>query len=337
MSMSIDFADRLPTRILGSKLPPARFALLLRNDQDPQAVIADIRSEFASLSVEVEPLGPSSPRVLILKFPNLLMTAEPSVAFDLAHDLADRFNLENAEPEIFTDLVPEPDPRRQGRPEESVDNFPPGCWVAEDPALDHKPDWALQAIRVRDAWQFSSTNGRSPHGLGVIVAQPDTGVTTHPEFESVVFLPGYDFVEDKRGNTDPLGYIGNPGHGTATASVIISGTSGKVTGVAPKAKHMPIRAVESVVRVSQLSVAEAIEFAVKNGAQVITMSLGGLPSFSLWTALGRAIEKNVIVLAAAGNCVDAVVYPARYEACIAVAGVNSKDEPWKGLAMVLSQ
>jgi hypothetical protein len=56
----------------------------------------------------------------------------------------------------------------------------------------------------------------------------------------------------------------------------------------------------------------------------------GLPSFSLWLALTHAVKKNVIVLAAAGNCVGEVVFPARYEDCIAVAGVNWRDKPWQG-------
>jgi serine protease len=330
VSAPIDVAGKLPKRTPDVKLPPARFALLLRSGQDAQAVIASIRGDFAQLNVEVEPLSASLPLVLILKFPEHLMTAEPAVAFDLAYQLADRFNLENAEPEIFTDLVPEPDPKRQGRREESVDNFPPGCWVAEDADLDNKLDWALQAMHVRDAWKFSSDTGHASYGLDVVVAQPDTGVTTHPELKGVTFVPGYDFVDDKPGHDDPLDYIGNPGHGTATASVLVSGSMGKVRGVAPKAKHMSIRAIESVIRVSQLSVAEAIEFAINNGAHVITMSLGGLPSIPLSLALRRAVENNLIVLAAAGNCVREVVFPARYEDCIAVAGVNSKDERWQG-------
>jgi serine protease len=93
---------------------------------------------------------------------------------------------------------------------------------------------------------------------------------------------------------------------------------------------MPIRAIRSVIRISQVKVAEAINFAVDNGAQVITMSLGGLPSVSLGRALRRAVEADVIVLAAAGNCCGFVVWPARYDICIAVAGTNVSDLPWKG-------
>ena len=32
----------------------------------------------------------------------------------------------------------------------------------------------------------------------------------------------------------------------------------------------------------------------------------------------------------AGNCVSTVVWPARYDKCIAVAGVDSADRKWKG-------
>jgi Subtilase family len=36
------------------------------------------------------------------------------------------------------------------------------------------------------------------------------------------------------------------------------------------------------------------------------------------------------VLAAAGNCVSWVVWPARYARCLAVAGTNAADAPWRG-------
>jgi subtilisin family serine protease len=54
-------------------------------------------------------------------------------------------------------------------------------------------------------------------------------------------------------------------------------------------------------------VAEAVEHARRNGANVVTMSLGGAWSSSLRAAIRRAIADGVIVLAAAGNCVIFVV------------------------------
>ncbi|MEL7372488.1 MAG: S8/S53 family peptidase, partial [Myxococcota bacterium] len=120
------------------------------------------------------------------------------------------------------------------------------------------------------------------------------------------------------------------GHGTATASVLISQSEGDVLGSAPRATLMPIRAITSVARVSQVDVAEGVNYAVANGAHVITMNLGGLPSISLGRAIKNAVDNNVIVLAAAGNCIRFVIYPARYDDCMAVGGSNRARSTWRG-------
>jgi subtilisin family serine protease len=46
--------------------------------------------------------------------------------------------------------------------------------------------------------------------------------------------------------------------------------------------------------------------------------------------LRRAVNADVIVLAAAGNCIGLVVWPARFDECIAVAGVDIRDAKWRG-------
>src|SRR4029450_5320445 len=77
-------------------------------------------------------------------------------------------------------------------------------------------------------------------------------------------------------------------------------------------------------------VAAAIEHATRVECDVITMSLGGPPSLAGHAAVRNAVAKGGIVLAAAGNCVRIVVYPARYDAVIAVAGGNVAGEPGRG-------
>ena len=72
---------------------------------------------------------------------------------------------------------------------------------------------------------------------------------------------------------------------------------------------------------------DAIDFAVSIDCHVISMSLGGLPSKAVRKAVRRAIDANVIVLAAAGNRVETVVWPARYPETIAVAASNINNEP----------
>lgn len=330
---SNQFSTTLPQRPTKSKLPPARFALLMKNTQDYGTVETAIQADFAGLRIEISPFSANDPQMLILTFPDRLMTSDDAAAFELSYRLIDRLGLQNGDPEIFTDLMPErsatPSPK-PGTEKESVDDLIPGCWVPADPAIDEDTEWALAAMKVKEAWTVSSNNGRPAQGENVVIAQIDTGITGHPVLANVAFLPGHDFINRQPGFDDPMDYAGHPGHGTATSSVIVSPLPGKVCGVAPKAILMPLRAIESVVRISQVAVAEAIDHAVANGAHVITMSLGGLPSVSLWRAINRAVRANVIVLAAAGNCVGLVVFPARYEGCLAIGATNKQNSAWQG-------
>jgi hypothetical protein len=309
---------------------PARFAAVVRREQDPPAVAAAIQAALAPLGARVEPLSNLDHRTFVIILPDRVLKGDPAPAFEAAYELVRQFDLEAAEPDILTDVFPEPDPRRAGAPAETLDDFPPGCWAAEQPDLNGKPRWALEKLSLPEAWTFSEARGRPSRGQGIVIAQPDTGVAAHPELTGVIRVPSIDLVGEDDDPTDPLDYQGNPGHGTGTGSVVVSPEPGNMCGSAPKAKHMPIRAIESVVRLSQVAVAQAIDFAVENGAHVITMSLGGFPSFSLYRALTRAVQSDVIVLAAAGNCVGIVVFPARYDDCVAVAGTNSNDARWQG-------
>lgn len=95
-----------------------------------------------------------------------------------------------------------------------------------------------------------------------------------------------------------------------------------------------------MIRLTQWRVAKAIDIARERGAHVITMSLGGFWSWFLRGAVKRAEAANILVLAAAGNCVPFVVYPARFRDCLAVAGTSPEipengwdsESPWVGSA-----
>ena len=315
----------------GATGPAARFALELRPTQDPVAFAGVMQAALAPLAARVAPLSALEPRVLVAELPGRVFT-DDSTAFAAAHALEEEFDLAAAEPDLPTDLFPEMLPSTDAKdpPPEGLDGFPPGCWAPGQPELDRDPLWAIKAMRVPEAWAFSEARQRPSRGEGVVVAQPDTGITRHAELEDVVSAPGYDVLSGDADPTDPLGQGGNPGHGTATASVVVSPETRVVSGTAPRARHMPIRAIESVIRITQVSVARAIDWAVEHDAHVITMSLGGIPSFSLHRALRRAVAADVIVLAAAGNCARFVVWPARYDECIAVGGTNWRHEPWRG-------
>ncbi|TIV60816.1 S8/S53 family peptidase [Mesorhizobium sp.] len=222
---------------------------------------------------------------------------------------------------------------------ESTDNFPLGCWVAEEADLNQRPLWALDTLKVREAWRLSQSMGRPAMGEGIVIAQPDTGITGHVELSDVKLAGAFNTLGDGPADaaTDPLdtGFALNPGHGTGTGSVAVSRSrdqAGRLVGTAPLASHMPIRALRSVWAHEELPIAQAVDLATEKGAHVITMSLGGvaLPFSPLRAAIRRAVAKNVIVMAAAGNCVGIVVYPARFAECIAVGGTNQRDGKWPG-------
>lgn len=245
-------------------------------------------------------------------------------AFHLADVLVERYALDAAEPEIFFNAMPVD----QTDDVEGVTELL-GCWASEQAGLPVR--WAIDSIRVPQAWAYAAAKGRPAKGAGILIAQPDTGVTKHDELNGVPFVAPRNLLNGKPDDpTDPLPKTGNPGHGTSTASIAVSPETLAMTGSAPLAKLMPIRAIEKVWLISQIKVAQAIDHAVNNGAHIITMSLGGLPSLSLQAALSRASDSGLIVMAAAGNCVKEVVYPARYEKCLAIGGVDNEDKPWVG-------
>lgn len=276
---------------------------------------------------------------LLLTVPECAYEAVGTQAYDLAYHLIEKLRLRSAEPDVPFRRY-EPPTARQAS----------GCW---EPEGGEPPDyaWSLRTMKVPAAWSLTPPAGGEDRGRGIRIGHPDTGYSNHLDLDKgrLDLASGYDFVDNKPDPQDPLDYSGgmlSPGHGTATGSVIVSeggvtavpggkgqgGTTppGKVTGVAPAATLVPLRAIRSVIRILSGNVARAIYRAAQQDCHVISMSLGGAPSRALHAAIEHAVGRNLIVLAAAGNCVKMVVWPARYKNCIALAATNINDRPWKG-------
>ncbi len=215
--------------------------------------------------------------------------------------------------------------------------------------------WSLRSMNVRQAWALSRRMGRKEYGEGVVIGHIDTGVTDHVELEGAMLLErSRNFVEEGRPAIDSLvheaghRYLIQPGHGTSTASVIVSrgeigdrptdpkichGTigPGRITGSAPKAMLLPVRAIHFTATSDLLRIANAINFLRDEKVGVMTMAIGwpfGLKV--LESSLKAAVRKDIIVLAAAGNFYPHVVFPAKYDDCIAIGAVGPDDEPWCG-------
>lgn len=222
------------------------------------------------------------------------------------------------------------------------------CDTGEDPSRPH--DWAHQIIETESGWA-------SNRGKGVKIAIIDTGVSSHDELQGLLAATGHSNLVE--GGTDPqdrfsTGIMSNPGHGTVVASVVASrgglsggnGTTGpgKVTGVAPDAQIIAIRAFVSVVNIWQKTIPAAIVHAINQGADVIVMCMGGPTQVSATQrALSMARDRGILTVCAAGNCWPMVVFPAgyaEYGLTTAVAALQPDLLPWRhtarGPAVVIS-
>lgn len=159
-----------------------------------------------------------------------------------------------------------------------------------------------------DAWRHLIEAGR-PGAAGVVVAVLDTGIAYRslgsrfrrsPDFGPRQFVPGFDFVGHDRIPLD------ENGHGTHVAGTIAEQTDNDVglTGLAYRAKLMPVRVLNRAGRGNAVQIAKGIHYAIAHHAQVINMSFNfacGKQVPLVDEALKEAYEAGIVTVAAAGN------------------------------------
>jgi serine protease len=192
---------------------------------------------------------------------------------------------------------------------------PPGGWVAKQ--WNFLP-WegtgtplvpvSAGGIDAVGAWEHLEAAGH-PGAEGVTVAVLDTGIAYRaqgkrfrrsPDFTSGQFVKGHDFVDGDRLPLD------ENGHGTHVAGTIAEKTNNGIglTGLAFRAKLMPVRVLDAQGRGRADEIAKGIRFAVANGADVINMSFNfgcarEVPGVD--EALRQAYHQGVITVASVGN------------------------------------
>ncbi len=221
--------------------------------------------------------------------------------------------------------------------------------------------WYLDHLKVKDAWNI--TRGDSK----VVVAVIDTGVDLdHPDLKERIWVNngeiannGIDddrngFIDDVHGwnfiknNNDPEPDPSDGNfsvlavrHGTFISGIIgaIHDNSFGIKGIAGQVRIMPLVALDTNGSGTSNIVAKAIDYAVKQGADIVNLSFGGDENDDvLRQAIDRAYQKNVIIIAAAGNGTMAgtnfsthPVYPVCYDAVgkneiIGVASLGKIDQ-----------
>lgn len=179
----------------------------------------------------------------------------------------------------------------------------------------YSQQWGTIAMGLPQLWAHPKITNKRP-----VIAILDTGVDiTHPDLKDNIWTNtlelegsegedddnngfaddfyGYDFVN----NTGRLGDWN--GHGTHCAGIAAAvGNNGiGVAGANPDALIMPITVMQSDGTGDVATIIKGIDYAVANGADVISMSIGGYGySLAEEQALAKAYSKAVLV-AAAGN------------------------------------
>jgi subtilisin family serine protease len=134
--------------------------------------------------------------------------------------------------------------------------------------------------------------------------------------------------------------LNQPGHGTATLALLAgnrvpfpAGRPDDFLGGAPFAEVVPVRIADSVIHFADSAMAAGIDYATAQGCDVVSLSMGGVPSRAWADAVNRAYEAGVAIFAAAGNRIgpsppSSTVYPARFDRVVGVCGVTAARTPY---------
>jgi membrane-anchored mycosin MYCP len=181
--------------------------------------------------------------------------------------------------------------------------------------------WAQQRLDFTSAWKFST-------GKGVTVAVVDSGVNAaHPQLAGRV-VKSIDLTGTH--NTDCYG------HGTQVAGIIAaqdernSSKAIPFVGVAPDVHLISIKVQEGETSTDNGALlARGIERAVQEGADIINVSAYNTDFPLLRHAVRMAQQKDVLIVAAAGNtdsqkkANEQEAYPASYPGVLSVGAMDA--------------
>lgn len=181
--------------------------------------------------------------------------------------------------------------------------------------------WNLRSIDLNPVGSPISGWNIETGESDVVVAVIDTGIDlTHPDLQNNLWvnslelngtpgvdddgngyiddINGYNFFSDNNNLNDVIG------HGTTVSGVISAVTNNSIgiAGVCWTCKLMTLRTFGTVNSTVDTIIAEAIYYAVDNGANIINLSLGGEGySQFMQDAINYANNNDVLVVAASGN------------------------------------
>jgi len=171
----------------------------------------------------------------------------------------------------------------------------------------------IRSLRVPAVWKRSL-------GERVRIGVIDTGVDFyHPDLQTSLSR-GINLV-----NPRTLPFDDN-GHGTHIAGTIAAAGRHAMTGIAPRAELLPVKAFDHQGSAYVSDIVKGIEWCVQQGVHIINMSFGMKQrSESMLQAVRNARRAGVIIVASAGN--DGrrgfIDYPARFPQTISVGAIDA--------------
>lgn len=215
-----------------------------------------------------------------------------------------------------------------------------GQWgLKNDGTFSLSPSISGADIDMENAWDIEQGDSN------IVVTIIDSGTKLdHPEFTDRIWI-NYGEIPNNGIDDDNNGYIddvigwdfansdNNPtddhGHGTNVAGIIGANGNNSIgyAGVDWNCKLMTLKGLDNNNLGYYSWWADAIYYAVDNGANVINMSLGGTStSTTLQNAVNYALNNNVVVVVCMMNTnSNTVYYPAGFTGVIAVGSTNSND------------
>ncbi|MEJ2205263.1 MAG: S8 family serine peptidase, partial [Gemmatimonadota bacterium] len=190
-------------------------------------------------------------------------------------------------------------------------------------------DLAATGVEDADMDWLEAYDAMGPLPGSAIIGIIDTGILdTHEDLAGKV-VPGYDFFDM---DPDPAD---DHGHGTHVAGIAAGQGN---NGIGIPGVGWPSEVKVAAVKVCgylfgflhgcpSSAIADGIQWATDNGADVLNISLGGAEqSSAVQTALQYAHQNGVLPFCAAGNDAGPVSYPAAFPECAAVSSTNWSDE-----------
>lgn len=194
-------------------------------------------------------------------------------------------------------------------------------WSAKNTGTVISGSTAGADMKLESAWAIST-------GKNIKVAVIDEGVDlVHPDLQANI-ISGYNVLN----NTNNAQPTGNDAHGTAVAGLIgaVANNSLGIAGGAYDCRIIPVKAGQGGT-FSDNDLANAVNWAYNNGADVINMSLGGgSASSALNNAIHNAVTlgragKGTVICVSSGNENTVVSYPASNAETIAVGASTPCD------------